>query len=116
MADIIAFCGLNCSQCEGYLATQANDLAAKEAVVEKWKAEYNNPAITVEGITCDGCLAFDGPLSFHCYECDIRQCGIEHKVQNCGECPEYGCAKITRFTGFVKSAGQTLDAIHNARA
>ncbi len=99
---------MNCSQCEGYLA-------AKEAVVVKWKVEHSHPSITVAAITCAGCLAFDGRLGFHCFECGIRACGIEHGVQNCGEIPEYGCPKITRFTSFVPGARQTLDAIHNAR-
>jgi len=33
---LIAVCGLDCAACRGYLATQANDEAAKERVAREW--------------------------------------------------------------------------------
>ena len=39
MATLIAACGLDCAQCESYLATQSNDLLMLEAIVEKWSKE-----------------------------------------------------------------------------
>ena len=40
MERMIAVCGLDCAKCEAYLATQANDEAAKERVAAKWRAQY----------------------------------------------------------------------------
>ena len=112
MDAMIAFCGLNCATCEGYLATQANDEAAKERVAAKWRKEYNSPSITADYVTCDGCTNLQGRAGGHCLECDIRACGIEHQVANCAHCAEYdGCEKLARFFGSVPDAKATLDGI-----
>jgi hypothetical protein len=112
MDAMIAFCGLDCATCEAYLATQANDEAAKERVAEKWRKEYNNPNITAAYVTCDGCTNLEGHAGGHCLECDIRACGIEHEVANCAHCAEYAaCGKVARFFGFVPAAKVTLDEI-----
>jgi hypothetical protein len=65
MATLIAACGLDCTQCESYQATQSNDLLALGAVVEKWSREYHASGLTVENIQCDGCMS------------------AGHKVDNC---------------------------------
>ena len=51
---LIAVCGLDCVECEGYLATQANDEVAKELVAAKWRKEHNNPRIDATYVTCNG--------------------------------------------------------------
>ena len=111
MDKIIAYCGLTCSDCEAYLATQANDHAALERVAVKWREEYNAPDVTVEYVICDGCLAGDGRLGGHCLECDIRACGVARGVANCAYCDDYACAKLEGFFGFVPTARATLDAV-----
>jgi hypothetical protein len=112
MDAMIAFCGLDCTTCEAYLATQANDEAAKERVAARWRKEYNNSAIDAAYVTCDGCTDLQGRPGGHCLECDMRACGIEHQVANCAHCGEYeGCEKLARFFGFVPDAKTTLDGI-----
>lgn len=109
---IIAFCGLTCSECEAYQATQANDDAWKERVAAKWREEFHAPDIDVAAVTCDGCLAFDGRLGAHCYECDIRACGIQRGVANCAACADYqSCEKIAGFFKFAPEAKTTLDSL-----
>jgi len=89
----------------------ANDPEAVERVAAEWRAQYNNPSITGEGVRCEGCLA-EGRRCFHCAECDIRACGVEHGVANCAHCDEYAtCARIQRFFGFVPQAKATPEAI-----
>ena len=114
MDRIIAFCGIVCNECEGYIATQANDEAAKQRVVEHWQKEYNTPGITAAYVTCDGCLAFNGRLGGHCPECDIRQCGIAKGVANCGVCPDYACEKLEKFLQYVPPARTVLDEVHRS--
>ncbi len=112
MSVKIAFCGLDCPNCDAYLATQANDEAAKERVAAKWQRDFNNPGITAAYVTCDGCTNLQGRPGGHCLECDIRACGIEHKVANCAHCGEYdGCEKLVRFFGFVHGAKANLEEI-----
>ena len=56
MERMVAYCGLICTDCPGYIATQANDRAELERVAEMWRKEYNAPEITVESVICDGCI------------------------------------------------------------
>jgi hypothetical protein len=108
----IAYCGLVCSDCPAYVATQADDRAALEQVAAKWREEYDAPDITVESVICDGCVTADGRHCGHWFECDIRACGMERDVVNCAYCADYdGCEKIEGFFGFVPDARATLDAI-----
>ncbi len=113
MERMVAFCGLICTDCPAYLATQADDDTARERVAAQWREEFNAPGITAESINCDGCLRTDGRLFGHCLECKIRACGQARGVENCGHCAEYAtCETLAEFLGYVPSARATLDAIH----
>jgi hypothetical protein len=111
MDKIIAYCGLVCSDCPAYIATQADDRAALEQVAARWREEFNAPDMTVESIICDGCLTDEGRKCSHCFECQIRACGMERGVVNCAHCDDYGCEKLEGFFGFAPEAKATLDAI-----
>ena len=115
MNKIIAYCGLVCSDCPAYIATQADDHAALEQVAAKWREEYNAPTITVESVLCDGCLTDEGRKCSHCFDCKIRACGMERGVVNCAYCADYarhgGCEKLEGFFGFVPDAKVLLDGI-----
>jgi hypothetical protein len=112
MNQLIAFCGLDCAKCEAYLATQANDDAAKERVAAKWRTEYNAPDITLASVTCDGCVTVGGQLGGYCPQCPIRACGVTRQVANCAHCAEYNaCDKLAGFFKSVPDARVTLDGI-----
>jgi len=108
MNRMIAICGLDCAECEGYLATQANDEEAKERVAAKWRQMFNAPGLTVASVTCDGCTTA-GRKGGHCGECEIRACGMAQGVANCASCPDFDtCAKLAGFFKFVPQAQTTL--------
>ena len=110
---IIAYCGLICSDCPAYIATQADDREALEKIVAQWREEYNAPGMTVESILCDGCL--DGPRKCgHCAECEIRACGVAKGVLNCAYCDDYACEKLEGFFDFVPDAKVALDDIRQS--
>lgn len=111
MQPMIAFCGLDCSQCEGYLATQANDEAWKERVAAQWRTEYNAPDITTQSVTCDGCKATSGRLGSNCLVCEMRLCGLQKGVENCAACPDYACEKLEAFFKFAPTIRTTLDEL-----
>jgi hypothetical protein len=113
MDRIIAYCGLICTDCPGYVATQANDRDALERVAAQWREEFDAPNITVESVICDGCLGTQGRKGSHCFECEIRACGLEHAVVNCAHCADYACEKLEEFFGFVPEARTTLDGIRD---
>jgi len=114
MEHMVAYCGLVCTDCPAYIATQADDHAALERVAAQWREEYNAPEITVESVICDGCLGDAGRKCSHCPECEIRACGVERGVANCAHCPDYACEKLESFFGFVPDARTTLDEIQRA--
>ena len=108
---IIAYCGLVCTDCPAYIATQADDRAGLEQVAAQWREAYNAPNITVESVICDGCLTDKGRKCSHTAECEIRACGVERGVANCAHCADYACEKLEGFFGFAPDARAVLDEI-----
>jgi hypothetical protein len=107
---MIAYCGLVCTDCPAYIATQADDQAALGRVADQWRQEYDAPDITAASIMCDGCLMGRRQCS-HCHECEMRACGQERRVLNCAHCDDYACGKLEAFFGFVPDARTLLDSI-----
>ncbi len=108
---MVGYCGLTCSDCPAYIATQANDRAELERVATMWREEYNAPEITIESVICDGCVTDDGRKCGHWHECQIRACAMERGLANCAHCPDYACQQLEGFFGFVPEARATLDGI-----
>jgi hypothetical protein len=113
MLTMIAACGLDCAQCDAYIATQANDRAALAAVAEKWTKEYNAPGLTADNVQCDGCM-LEGRKIGHCSECQIRLCALERGLATCAVCPDYACEKLQGFLAVVPQAKANLEAIRLA--
>jgi hypothetical protein len=112
MNRMIAFCGLVCTECEGYLATQANDEEWKERLAARGREEYGDSSMTAASVTCDGCLTTGLRLCGFCSTCEIRACGTTRGVQNCACCPDYeSCTKIAAFIQMVPAVRHTLEAI-----
>jgi len=111
MDTVIAYCGLTCTECPGYIATQADGRAELERVAAMWREEFDAPDITVESVICDGCLTNQGRKCSHCFDCEVRACAMERGVINCAHCADYGCERIEGFFGFVPEARATLDRV-----
>ena len=110
MARMIAFCGLDCSECEAYLATQADDDRQRAETAKAWSARYN-AEIKPEQINCDGCRS-DGRKFFYCATmCELRQCGLNKGVDNCAGCDEYPCQKLEAFFQAAPEARVALDGL-----
>jgi hypothetical protein len=107
---IIAYCGLVCSECPAYVATQANDMAALQKLAEKWSQDFGG-TFTAEGCLCDGCLS-DGRHVGYCSECQVRACATSMGVVNCAHCTDYAsCEKLNGFLQQAPNARVTLEAI-----
>ena len=111
MPAMIAFCGLTCTECDGYLATQANDLAALERQAERARTQWGVLDATAESVKCDGCQTAYGRKIGYCAQCAIRACGTARGVANCAVCPDYGCDKLTGFLAMAPKARATLESL-----
>ena len=113
MDRMISYCGLICSECPGYLATQAGDPAALERVAAEWREAYNAPEITAESVICDGCIV-EGRHCGHWSQCDIRVCAQDRGVANCAHCADYICERLYGFFDMVPDARAVLDGVQRS--
>jgi hypothetical protein len=110
---IVAFCGLTCTDCPAYIATQDDDDEARVRVAEKWSRDYGSD-VKLEDINCDGCPPGKERYFSHCSQCEIRACGVTRGVENCAHCLEYPCEKLERFLRAVPAARAELDGIRGS--
>lgn len=106
----LAYCGLDCSTCEAFVATQENSDVKRKQVAEKWSKMFG-ANIEAEEINCNGCHS--DLLFSHCKVCDIRKCGQERKLNNCGECSDFGCDKLKEMHEYDPMAKKRLERIAN---
>jgi hypothetical protein len=106
---MIAMCGLVCTECPAFVATQSDNNAKRKEVAEAWSSEKHQ--FTPEEINCDGCLSTDGRLLSFCNECDIRNCAFEKEVANCAHCSEYACETLDKMFDQTSKARKNLDEI-----
>ena len=91
MNKVISACGIDCFQCEAYLATQNDDRERKVDIAKRWSEQYQGK-IQPEDINCDGCMSEGAKFSW-CGLCPIRLCVIENGYKSCAECPDFPCDK-----------------------
>ena len=114
MQEIVAYCGLVCTECPTYEATRKNDSKARAKIAEEWSRQYKH-TFKPEDINCDGCLA-DGKRQIgYCRVCEIRKCGMNRRVLNCGYCVEYPCDKLSTVHTHAPKAKEKLEAIRNKK-
>lgn len=112
-SSMLAYCGLVCTDCSAYIATQKGDIPALEQIAAKWGKELNL-ALTWEDCRCDGCLATTGRQIDYCRECQVRACAIARGLENCAHCPDYACEKLERVFGFAPEARTKLEELRRA--
>ena len=112
MSKRTAICGLICSECGAFIATQKDDDEKRAEVALLWSQQYN-VNIKPADINCDGCTSDSVRLIGHCKVCEIRKCGKQKGVVNCAYCDDYACEKLKGFFKMVPDAIKNLDAIRN---
>ncbi len=110
MKKIIAYCGINCSECPAYLATQSGDPKEIEKVAKLFSS--GSMSFKPKDVYCNGCNQDDKNFS-GCRECPIRLCCREKGYDNCAYCDDYVCDNLTMTFDKTPSAKNTLDEIRN---
>lgn len=110
MDKMIAYCGLICTECPAFIATQKDDDEGRKKVAKLWSKEFNSD-IKPEDVNCNGCMEESGRLFNHCKVCEIRKCGLGKGLKNCAYCDDYVCEKLTRFFEMAPEAKTTLSEI-----
>ncbi len=111
---MIAYCGITCTECPAYIATQKNDDQLRAETAKKW-SELFKASIKPEDINCDGCLADSERLFSQVSVCEIRKCAKSKNLKSCAYCAEYPCAKLTELFAFVPEAKATLEEIRKQK-
>jgi len=111
MAQLLAYCGIDCGECEAYIATQNNDQSGLEATAKKWAAQYGGKEIAADMCVCDGCSTGPRYSSAHSATCGIRVCASKRGVVTCAHCPDYGCEILKQFFAFAPVLKEKLEAI-----
>ena len=107
---MIAYCGLDCLKCDGYLATQANDDKQIAEVAKKWSEQFHAD-VKAENVICDGCKA-EGRKSFHCANlCKIRTCCVDKKYDTCIQCDNFPCSDLKFVLDGAPDAKENLNTL-----
>jgi len=112
MSGMIAYCGLDCSKCDAFKATQAKDLERKKELAKQW-TEGLNVGFGPEDIDCNGCMSYR--ISGWCRRiCKIRPCAEQRKVKTCAHCDDYLCEKLEKFLSKEPVATKNLEEIRKS--
>lgn len=114
MEEIVAYCGIVCSECPTYQATQKNDNKARAKIAEEWSKQFKM-TLKPEDINCDGCLGISNRHIGYCSVCEIRTCGTDKKILNCAYCVEYPCKKLADFQAKAPQTKTKLEAIRKKK-
>lgn len=108
----ISMCGMDCSECQAFIATNLNDDIKRQETAENW-SEMFGEEFHAGDINCDGCISDSGRLITFGRVCEVRSCGLVHEVENCGHCEKYSCRKLNEFFPRIKPGSKdNLDGIN----
>ena len=95
VSEMTAYCGLDCSECKAFKATQVNDSELKKQMAERWSGQ-GDVKFKPEDVDCRGCKS--NVISGWCRKlCKIRPCASEKKVITCAHCDQYQCDRLKEF-------------------
>jgi len=94
--EVIGACGLSCSECDAFVATQAMDGSEIEAIAVRWSEMYG-ATISPDTVWCDGCTSHGARKCGHTEECGIRACVVGRELQTCADCTHYTCENLDAF-------------------
>jgi len=93
MDPILTRCGYRCDQCLAYRTNVENNPDNRTKLSDGWY-QYFGFRIPPEQIICDGCMTENPQLIDQ--SCPVRTCVMEWGLDNCSQCEDYICKKLTQ--------------------
>jgi len=108
---MVAACGLICTECPAYIATQEDDDQKRAKVAEDWSKWGEK--LELKDVNCDGCVETGKRLFRFCTTCGVRKCVLDRDMENCAHCDDYPCQKLDNLLKSMdaQSAKKNLDEI-----
>jgi Protein of unknown function (DUF3795) len=89
---ILTRCGYRCDLCLAYQPNVEANPANRQILSDGWH-QYFGFRLKADAICCNGCMAEDPKLIDQ--SCPVRPCVIEKRLENCAQCEQYVCEKLT---------------------
>ncbi len=107
---MIAYCGLNCLNCDAFIASKENSDELRKKTAEKWSIQFNVD-IDPKTINCTGCKS-DGIRFFYCdNSCTIRKCCIKKQITSCIDCADFPCEDINFILNNAPETKENLEKL-----
>lgn len=112
MKKMVGICGIACTDCPAYIATQKNDDDERKKVAELWSTDEHH--LKPEDINCYGCFSDESKVISFVRDCEVRKCGLERNLKSCAHCEEYSCDKLEKIIGKIPEAKAALEEIRKS--
>ena len=107
MEPILTRCGYRCDLCLACKPNFANNPSNQQKLSDGWFKYYGFRLPAAE-ICCDGCMS-DNPKLID-QNCPVRPCVIGKGLDNCSQCEQYICEKLTERLVVLKQVKQRVGA------
>ncbi len=96
----VSFCGLDCSRCPVFCATQKGDAPLRKRTARSW-SRLLDLNLTEADMVCEGCRS--AVTMPHSARCEIRACCAGRNMENCSVCADRtSCKRMDDFWRFFE--------------
>jgi len=106
MEQILSLCGMHCDLCMAYRPNIEGHPENRQILSDGWH-KYFGFRIPPEEIVCGGCFP-DGKSNLD-NECKVKPCVTARELENCAECDEYNCEKLSSILVTFESIQKKFD-------
>jgi hypothetical protein len=107
MEPILTRCGYRCDLCLAYKPNVEKTPSNQQKLSDGW-FNYFGFRLPPEKIACDGCMS-DHPKLID-QTCPVRPCVLEKGLDNCSQCEQYICEKLTQRLVSVEEVKNRIGA------
>ena len=115
-AERLSFCGVDCTDCDVFRATEHGDQEAADRALEGWtktaQEHWGMQTLDPAILKCRGCRTEGEEIFKGCRLCPIRRCAQQKGLSSCGHCPTWReCEQLSHLLADEPKARPNLEAI-----